>query len=174
MKKNNYLWIVGLLLPLVGLILIFTVFRKNKDAKSNLLVGVIVGFCLSAFALLAFSQRYSPYIVRSVDEWYKDVSSGNTVVTVFGASYCSHCKEYKPVLFKIAKKYDLNLYYFQVDTMDQNDFNKLTTSFEIKDYTGSVPFTFVMKKGEYVGYDVGFQDEETTIEFFKNQGLIKN
>ena len=134
MKTNNYLWIVGLLLPLVGLILIFTVFRKNKDAKSNLLVGVIVGFCLSAFALLAFSQRYSPYIVRSVDEWYKDVSSGNTVVTVFGASYCSHCKE----------------------------------------YTGSVPFTFVMEKGEYVGYDVGFQDEETSIEFFKNQGLIKN
>ena len=173
-KKTQYYWIIGLLCPIIGLILYFVWSNKSKNKASNVLVGTIIGFCLGGLAFLYFAQQGSKYENRSIDEWMNDINSGKEVVTIFGASYCSHCKEYKPVIFKIAKKNKINLYFYEIDITSTEDKDRLVNTYELTDFDGSVPYTFIMKDKKFVASDVGFQDEESTLEFLKENGILKN
>ena len=104
-------------------------------------------------------------------------TNGKKVITVYGASYCSHCQDYYPVITKLANKYDLNLYFFEVDTLSKENpdaYDKLMNSFEINDYDGSVPFTYIMNHTEYKVSTTGFVNREYTINFLKDNGVIKD
>lgn len=173
-KKTQYWWLLGLFIPVVGLILYFVWNNKSKDKANNILIGTIIGFCISGFIFLYYSQRLSKYENRTIEEWKEDINSGNEVVTIFGASYCSHCKEYKPVIFKLANENNINLYFFEIDTKSDNEKNELVNTFEIGNFEGDVPYTFIYKDKEFVVSDIGFSDEQTTIEFLKEYGVIKN
>ena len=142
-------------------------------------VGIIIGIVLIiiGIVIIALNGRTIDYKNRSVDDWYRDISNGKTVITVYGASYCSHCHDYYPVIQKLATKYDLNLYFFEVDTLKSEDnasYDKLMNSFEVKDYTGSVPFTFIMSGGDYKAYTEGFVSRDYTVNFLKTNGIIKD
>ena len=142
-------------------------------------IGLIVGIIIVVLGVVVISlnSKMPDYKAKSVDEWYNDVINNKEVLTIYGASYCSHCQEYYPVISKIANKYDINLYFFEVDELQKNDpaaYDKLMNSFEIKDYKGSVPFTFIMRDGKYVNSTTGFATRELSIEFLKENGIIKN
>ncbi len=127
--------------------------------------------------IISLNGKTIDYKSRSVDEWYNDIMSGKEVITVYGGSECPHCHQYYPVITKLAKKYNLNLYFFEVDTLNKNNpdaYQKLMNSFEIKDYDGSVPFTYIMKDGDYKNYTSGFISRDNTVNFLKENGLIKD
>ena len=142
---------------------------------AGLIVGIII--VVLGIVVIALNSKIPDYKAKSVDEWYNDVINNKEVLTIYGASYCSHCQEYYPVISKIANKYNINLYFFEVDELQKNSpesYEKLMNSFEIKDYEGSVPFTFIMRNGNYVTSTTGFATRELSIEFLKENGIIKN
>ena len=171
-KKNLFLWVVSLLIPVIGIILYFVL--KNKDSKSSVIKGSILGICIYSILFLYLATHGIDYFNRSIDEWYDDIKSGNTVVTVLGASYCEHCQAYKPVIQKIASKNKINLYFYEVDLLSEEDEKRLTDSFYIGEYDESVPYTFIMDKGSYVAYHSGYQFESDITSFLWENGLIKN
>jgi thiol-disulfide isomerase/thioredoxin len=142
-------------------------------------IGIIIGVIIVVLGIIVISLngKTIDYKDRSVDDWYNDIMNEKDVLTIFGASYCSHCQEYYPVITKLAKKYDLNLYFFEVDVLrkeNKEDYDKLMTSFEIQGYEGDVPFTFIMQGGDYKNYSVGFVSRDYTVNFLKENGLIKD
>ena len=141
-------------------------------------IGVIIGIVIVVIGIVVISLngKTIDYKQRSVDEWYNDIVSNKDVLTVFGASYCSHCQEYYPVISKLANKYNINLYFFELDELEESkpdDYNKLINSFEIKDFD-AFPFTFLMRDGDYTAFDEGYIDRDHTISFLENNGLIKD
>lgn len=173
-NKPNLWWIVGLIFPLIGIVLYFVWKANHKEKAKSILVGSIISLFLNACTFLYFSTHQNDYFNKSVDSWYQDVSSGNTVVTVVGASYCGHCQEYKPIAKLLADKHKLNLYFYEIDELDEADSNKIQTSFELTGYSGAVPYTAIFKDGQVVDYHEGFESEAVLTDFFKNNGLIKN
>ena len=172
MNKNIFWWILGLICPPIGLILYFIWKKSDKDKSSNLLKGSILGICIIGVILLQYTTHSRDYFKRSVDEWYEDVKSNNVVITVIGASYCSHCQEYKPYITTLADKHKLNLYFYEIDTLEEKDKNKLTESFELPGYSGSVPFTVIFKDSQAVATHEGFESNIKLYDFFKENGII--
>ena len=145
--------------------------------KSHIILIVFLVVFLLGIVVISLNSQTPDYKNRSVDDWYNDVMSGKEVITVYGASYCSHCQDYYPVITKLAKKYDLNLYFFEVDTLSKEDpdaYDVLMNSFEITDYKESVPFTYIMKYKEYKAYTEGYLSREYTLNFLKDNGVIKD
>ena len=142
-------------------------------------IGIIISALILVLGIVVISYNSSTpnYKNRSVNEWYTDVANGKEVITVFGASYCSHCHDYYPVISKLAKKYNFNLYFYDVDTLSKNnpdDYDTLMNSFEIKDYDDSFPFTFIMNNKEYKAFTEGFVNRDYTVNFLKENGIIKD
>ena len=175
MKKNNTIfWLIGFFFPIIGIILYFVYKNKDESKSSKSIKGVITGFILALITggliLLIIAARPK----SDVEKWNRDIESGKTVLTVIGASYCNHCQELKPVITKIAAENDILLYFFEIDKLDENEGNTLTTTYELDGYNGSVPYMFIMKNKQFVSYDVGFRSESITRQFLWENGLIKN
>ena len=171
--KGIIIFIISLICPVIGIIL-YIIFKKDNDKKKNALKGLILGLCIYSVALLYFATHSTDYFNRDVKKWQDDVKSGNTVVTVIGASYCEHCQAYKPVIQALANKNHINLYFYEIDTLSEEDQTTLTTTFELPTYEGKVPYTFIMKDGQFLNSDEGFQDQSTTVAFLMENGIIKN
>ena len=142
-------------------------------------IGIIIGILIVVLGIVVISlnSKVPNYKERSIDDWYNDIINNKEVITIYGASYCSHCHDYYPVISKLAVKYDLNLYFFEVDTLRESDpegYDKLMNSFDISEYDGSVPFTYIMRNGLYVTSTTGFANRDLTVKFLKENGVIKN
>ena len=171
MKKNKKefpFWIIGLIIPIVGFILYFVLKGNNKSKK--LLVSSIVSLSVYSLILLAIINTVPE---RTVDEWYNDINSGKEVITVIGLTTCSHCQEYKPVIQSLSKKYNFNLYFFEVDTLPEKEKDILFNTIELKDYDNHVPFTFIVRSKEYVTGVVGYNGRDSIKEFLKEYEIIK-
>ena len=112
--------------------------------------------------------------VASTYEWLEDTLKDDYVITVLALTTCQYCQAYKPIITKVAKDYDLKLYFYEVDSLSTSDSDILTSTYELKNYEGYVPFTFVLKDGEVVADQTGYNDEETTIQLLREAGAIKD
>jgi thiol-disulfide isomerase/thioredoxin len=187
-NKNNYWWILGLLLPPVGIVLYF-VWRKNKkdDAKS-IITGTIVSSVIWAIFGLSFlasgknnDEESVPNYVQEVDvtqaskeikNWYTDVSSGASVVTVIASSTCPHCQALKPIITASAKKENYKLYFFEADKLSEDDYQIIFNAIELDGYEGYVPYTFIIKDKEFKGSNVGEMQEDELKDFLTQAGVI--
>lgn len=146
---------------------------KNRN------IFILIGILLVVFSIIviALNTQTINYKERKVDDWYNDIMSGKQVITIYGASYCSHCQDYYPVISKIADKYKLNVYFFEIDLLKEkniDDYEKLMYSFEINDFDGSVPFTYIMDNGDYKSSTTGYASRDNTLNYLKENGIIKD
>lgn len=131
------------------------------------------------------SERYFR-VLSTADEYKKKVNSKEYTITVFGAESCSYCNLYLPVFNKVAKKYNLDIFYFDADNYDKTEYNKvLETDLAIpaectlddKDTTikGAFPkpMTIISKSGKEVGCIRGYVTEDVVVEKLKEFGIIK-
>ena len=185
-KANNKVliiltWILGLLLPPVGLVL-YLVWRKTKkEYAKNAGVGALVATCIWAFLGLTLlidtkgkdkveSTDYQIYNA-DINEWVEATKSDEPVITVIGLTYCQFCKKYNPVINKIAKEKGIKLYWFDADNYGEDNFSTLTYTYELS-YEGSSPYTLVTKNGEVVGEHVeGYMEENETNSFLSELGF---
>lgn len=104
--------------------------------------------------------------------WKEDINNGREVITVIASSGCPHCKEYKPVITDIANKYNIKLYFFEADLLEQSDKDILTNIDSDKfSYAGSIPFTFVIRNNQYIGDTVGYINSGSTIYYLNKFGF---
>ena len=169
-NKKTLIYLLSFLIPVVGIILYFIYKKKHKKEYYSVLTISIIGLCFYSLSLFVINYIMKP----KVDDWYKDVSSEEKVVTVIGSTSCPHCQEYKPVIKKMAKEYEFKLYFFESDKLSEEEMNILEKTYDLVDYQGHVPFTFIIKDNEYVTGKEGYSNKEATIEYLKENGVIKD
>ena len=148
---------------------------KTKTCRYNKLIIVIV--CVAAFIGLSLllpsnGEEKEPEVVYDVSEW-ATATKEDTVVTVLASTGCGHCQAYKPVINELSKVHKFNLYFFELEELSQDEQNVVLTTYELENFTGSVPYTFIVKEGKIIDDTLGYADEETTVEFLTKNGLIK-
>lgn len=166
-------WILGLVLPPLGIVLYFMNRKKDKVKSKQLISGSIIGLLIYLLVFVVLSSKL-PEDNRNLNSWRTDINKGEYVVTVIGASYCSHCQEYKPVIKALANKYGFNLYFYESDILSDDEQSILYDTFELPDFEGYVPYTIIFKDGKPLKTTTGFANKDTTIEFLKENGVIKN
>ena len=177
-KEFNNWWIIGLLIPVVGIILYYSNKSMSKQNKSNLLTGTIVGFGIWLFVALSFlisvngpgKAQKKEY---SVADWIVETKKSEPVVTVIGMTSCGHCQAYKPVIERLAEEEGFKLYFFETDALSSEDSEIVETEYEFETFDNLVPFTFIVKEGEVIAENTGFGGEAEVVTFLKDNGVIK-
>ena len=149
---------------------------KKFWGKYKVLILVVVGI-LAFIGLSIFTEKASKSktteALENITVLTESIPNDKSAVVVIGLTYCSHCHNFNPVITKIAKDYNLPLYWFDYDALSDEDAEALVTAFEEHGYTGSSPYIAVFKDGEVVSTHVGEMGNDSTITFLKEAGVIK-
>ncbi len=148
----------------------------KKFLKKNggyLIVGTLI-LIFILFTILVGGNAKEPEVevTATVSEWREEVNKDEYVVTVFAASWCGNCSNFKPVITKVVGKYDFKFYWFEMDTLTDEENSGLTSTFNFENFTG-YPYMFVTKNGEFLEDNAGYINETTLIKFLKDVGVIK-
>lgn len=175
-KEFKYWWIIGLLVPPVGIILYYLI-TMSKENKSNLLTSIIIGFGVWLFVGLSFlitvnGTGPAEEKTYSVGDWIVETKKEEPVVTVIGMTSCGHCQAYKPVIEKLAEQKGFKLYFFETDALSTEDSTIVETEYEFETFDNLVPFTFIVKQGEVIAENTGYQGETELIKFLTDNGII--
>lgn len=144
-----------------------------KKKKTPLIIA-IVGIVLFILLGVMIRNNNGSNVEKTVSDWTKDVTLGKKVLTVMGLTTCSHCQEYKPVITSLAKKYGINFYFFETDTLTKEELEVLSNTYDLVDFKSQVPFTFIVNNNAYVTGKTGYSDRDDILEFLKENDLIKN
>ena len=117
---------------------------------------------------------------------YKNlVKSNEIVISVFGRESCGYCNKYKPVYDAVAEKYDLDIYYFDSDNYDKEQYKKIINmdltvpaicnsngkDFKLSDGFGT-PLTIITNKNKVIDCISGYKNRSGLIEVLKTNELI--
>lgn len=77
------------------------------------------------FILLVFltgcTSKNNSYIEISFDDFKTKIENKESFPLLVGAKTCTACQLYKPTLEKVIKKYNLQIYYIDIETLKENE-----------------------------------------------------
>ncbi len=109
---------------------------------------------------------------KKYDEIYQ---SGKKSIVVLGQTGCGACNAYKPIIDEIAKEEGITIHYVDMRQLNDDEPSKLLGSLSYFDNVESwgTPLTLIIENKKVVADQKGHNDKETTLEFFKTNGLLK-
>lgn len=115
------------------------------------------------------------------DEYKELIKSNEANIVVVGQTGCSYCTSAKPVLNKIAKKYDITINYLNIRDMDEDTYNEFKENlgkygYDEESYVqeGSIgtPTTLIFKEEKVIDYIAGSVANVKYVNLFKKVGII--
>lgn len=108
---------------------------------------------------------------------YKEITTKieneDTFILIVSKSTCSHCATYKPKIKTIAKDYNIDIYYIDYDTENEETQKQLLKNLNLD---GSTPITMFFENGKeksLLNRLEGDLSSNKVIEKFKEMGFIK-
>lgn len=131
------------------------------------------------------SENSAYKIADNFSTYKKLVKSDDVTVAVFGRDTCYYCNKFKPVYNAVAEKYDVDIYYFDSDNYNSDEYTKIVNmdltvpskcsaegkEFKLSDGFGT-PLTLFTKKGKVVDCISGYVNRSTLIEKLKSNEVI--
>ncbi len=176
LKKFHSWWIVGLILPPLGLVL-YLLWKKSKKADAKSVgAGALISAIIWLFIGLSFlvNTNGEPKVEVTVAGWLADYNEGETLVTVIASSTCPHCQNLKPVITSSSKKHGYKLYFFEADKLSEEDYKTLSTTVELEGYEGYVPYVFAIVNKKFTKSTTGEMTDSELTNFLKEAKVIKD
>ena len=113
------------------------------------------------------------YISIGADEYLKLIKGKNVVVFI-GASTCGYCTKFKPEVNNLINKYNVSVYYLELDKFSESDLKKIydSASFFTEEQWGT-PTTFIFTNGKIVDTLSGYTTADEVAKFLKSNKVIK-
>ena len=134
---------------------------------------VCVLFCASILTVTTCSKQYTTYDEVSVDTVFQMQDDKESFILFIGSSTCSHCASFEPTLNQVIKKYQVKVYYLDVNQLTETENAKFNARIS---YGNSTPVTVFIKDGEEEGsYNRirGDQDIDVIESMFRKNGYIE-
>ena len=154
----------------------------TASSTSDYLVGLVDAYYNANFT----SSNTSYKVAEDAAAFEKLVDSKKITVAVFGRDTCYYCNIFKPVYNAVAEKYGIDIYYFNSDSYDAKEYQKVlklglkipascnSTGEEslLSDGFGT-PLTLITKKGKTIDCISGYVDRSTLIAKLTKNKLIE-
>ena len=102
-----------------------------------ILLGIILGYYI-------FTAN-NKLIKLNYNQLEEKINNKDDFVLCISRTTCSHCNEYKPKLKKIANKYNIKIYYTDIDKYSESELKKFNS---LISFDGSTPITIFVKNGK--------------------------
>lgn len=119
---------------------------------------------VEVFLLNNINDKNRSYkVFKNFEEYKKTIKKNEVNMIVFGYDGCGYCNRFQPVYNAVASKYNLDIYYFNSNTYDKDEYKKVINyeltvpakcssdgaEFKLSDGFGT-PLTIFTKKGKIV------------------------
>lgn len=138
---------------------------------------IIILVCVCLFILILFlvidNIIGKKFLVEiKYEQLAQKIDNGDTFVLVISQTTCSHCADYKPKIAEVAKKYKLEMYYIEVNLLDEDERNEFKKHFN---YSGTPQTIFVIDGYEKTAANRinGDASTDKIISKLKSNGFIK-
>lgn len=112
--------------------------------KKIIVMGILTIIILLIIGIVIYTNK-SNLVKLNYDEIIEKINSKEDFVLCVSASYCTHCNNYKPKLKKIANKYDIIIYYTDIDKFTDEEYENFKSKLS---FDGGTPITIFFKDGE--------------------------
>ena len=118
---------------------------KNKGKIRILgIIGIFVLVITIVFYIISSNNNKDYFVSLGYNELNKKIENKDSFMLCVSSTTCSHCAQFKPKLKEIANKYDVEIYYTDIDLYDENDSKEFSNTYNI---TGT-PTTLVFIDGK--------------------------
>lgn len=117
---------------------------KNRKWIYYAIFFVIILLVILFLGYKLFFEKNN-FILLSYEEIIEKVNNRDSFVLCVTASDCVHCQDYKPKLKSISNKYDIEIFYTDIDSFDDADYENFKSEFS---FDGSTPTTIFFRDGE--------------------------
>lgn len=108
-----------------------------------------------------------------IDE-YLDLLKGDEASIIYIARpTCHYCQEMEPIVKNIVYEYGIEVNYLNTDELDDEGQSKLIKSDDYFSEGYGTPLLLVVKDDEIIDIQEGLSDKDTTVNFFKDNGIIE-
>ena len=154
----------------------------KKEKRSNLLNYILIGFIIliSISIILMLSEKRN---IKEIDYrgYAEKMKSSDYSIFLLAREGCTHCQMYKPFVDKIAKKYELTVYYLDVDKLKENEFYDIHDSVSalINEYSSDgeaiipTPTTVIYKNGSEIVSEIGNIGEDGFEKLLINNRVVE-
>lgn len=130
---------------------------------------------LAKFACNATSdEEYENLSRLTYDQYDCLYNSNEPFVVIFTQSTCGYCAQYLPIMNEYAGENNLPIYFLEIDTMDQDDVQKILSSLSYfsENSDWGTPLTLAIKDKKVATELSGYTEDTATIDnLFKEVGL---
>lgn len=113
--------------------------------KKNRVFSLIVIVLVLAILSCIYYFNNKNFIKINYSEILEKIDNKETFILCVTASDCVHCNEYKPKLKKISNKYDIIIYYTNIDDMTDGEYDDFKENIS---FDGGTPVTIFFKEGK--------------------------
>ena len=130
---------------------------------------IIVMFFMFIFTGCSSLKTYDEITYSDYKQMVDDKES---FILFIGSSQCSHCTNYKKTLNNVIKKYNVDIKYIDIASLDDDDLSAFKSHVS---FSGTPTTIFISKGKEKNHYNriVGDQDYSGVVEKLEKNGYIK-
>ena len=109
-----------------------------------------------------------------VDTYLEYLEESDPKIILLARPTCHYCQIAEPIIQKIAKNYNLNIYYLNTDNFtDSSETDFVQSNDAFKEGFGT-PYLFIVQNGGIVDSVDGLTDSAHYLEFFTRNGFIES
>ena len=146
-----------------------------KNNKKKLVMGILGGIIVIGLIVFFFlgSNSSDNFIKLNYNEFKEKIDNNDSFVLCVSRTTCSHCNDYKPKLKEVSKKYNIKIYYTEINEFSNNELDYFKDNFG---FDGGTPITMFIKDGKEgtTGSRIeGDVSMEKIVSKLKTNGFIK-
>lgn len=108
----------------------------------------------------------------NLEEYLTRYNNEEKSIVLLGKPTCQYCQIVEPILSNIAYNYDLDIYYLDIDKLNEEDTQKLMESNEFLKNNYGTPILVIISNKNIDDKVDGLTDKGHYIEFFKENKFI--
>ncbi len=147
---------------------------------------------LAAHYLDGKTENINYKVAKDSKSFLETLNEDKITVVTFGSAGCGYCEAFKPILNDVATKYDVDIYYFDTDYFNNDEFVSIldggykipaksestekvcSKKGEVSPLTGfGTPLTLLIKNGKTIDCHAGLTDEKTLDKIFTYNKIKK-
>lgn len=113
------------------------------------------------------------YITISLDEYKEIIKEKGYHFMFIGSEQCGYCTEFKNSIGEALKDNDFNVYYLDISTLSENEYNELVkTDNYMSENEWGTPLNILYKDGKRVDVLNGYVSSDELVKFLKKNKVI--
>ncbi len=150
--------------------------KNIKKSDIALIIGAVAVIIIGIFAVSSKSKFDKPVTVEgeaglrevTYAEYEEAINSEKPFVVMIGSDDCAHCKNFQPIMEKVAADKKIPVMYLKLNNLSDEDQSKVSESNNyLKKKNWGTPTTLVLQGKEVVDYLAGETTEDELTDFLK-------